>query len=84
MMQWIKCSDIPAPKDCEFLAFCLVGFDYRKFNISNDDIRKRSISTCVWNRDKFTENCYCSGYEHDREDIEITHWSPLPEPPKDE
>lgn len=81
-MEWINVKDEQPPKDKDFLAYVLVGLDYTF--IGRKDDRKRDIITCISSifYNKFIENCHCSGYEHDREDIEVTHCMPLHEPPK--
>jgi hypothetical protein len=38
----------------------------------------KNLKPCI----KFQVDCGCSGYEHDRADLEILYWMPLPEAPK--
>jgi hypothetical protein len=81
-MKWINVKDQEPPRDIDFLAYVLGGYDYDMYGIKDD--RKKYIVSCVWDKctDRYIESCNCSGYEHDREKIEITHWMPLPSPPK--
>ncbi len=74
-MKWIKCTNQQPPKDRAFLGFVFMGYDSK-----NKDIR-----CCFYDcfRKKFIEDCSCSGYEHDREYIEVIYWMELPERPED-
>jgi hypothetical protein len=76
---WIKIHDKTPPQNEDFLAYVLIGFHIDGLTI---DKRKSGIQTCLWNGYKYMESCHCSGYEHDMEYIEVTHWIPLPLPPQ--
>jgi hypothetical protein len=78
MNQWIKCTDDAPPKDKSFLGYVLMGYPHP----GPKDYRLRVMITCEWDGDRFVENCHCSGYERDREFMEITHWMSLPVPPE--
>ena len=79
MGEWISVKDKNPPYKNPFLAMILCGFYYKGI----DDDRIKDIACCIWNGEKFEEYCHCTVYEHDREYIEVTHWMPIPEPPKE-
>jgi hypothetical protein len=80
-MEWIRCSDQPAPKDKPFLGYILLGYHHEGLK----DTRKTDIQVIYWvdSKKKFEEGCNCSGPEFDKEDIEVKAWMPLPNPPED-
>ncbi len=82
MSEWVSVKNESPPKDKVFLGYIFCGYNWN--GIFEDNIN-RKIQTCVWcnDLDRIIESCDCSGYEHERAEIELTHWMPLPEKPKD-
>jgi len=75
-MEWIKCSDkmptvLPVDDDysCSGKLLCIVGGDYLILRYQTSD---KEGGWEVW---------YCDEYEDVVENV--THWMPLPEPPKE-
>jgi hypothetical protein len=68
MNEWIRYSDREPPKSDTILAFC-----------ECDD-----VVTMYFEKDieKWVANCGCSGWEHERGNLKVTHWMPLPGPPR--
>jgi hypothetical protein len=84
MSKWISIEEQDAPKKGSFLAYLWEGMDYAKI-FGGKERRVRKVSTCIWDdfNERFIADCNCSGYEIDREYIEVTQWMPLPKPPED-
>lgn len=82
--KWIKCNDrMPEPRT-SFLAYARV-YREEKFKIIHcsyyDSLEMKGRTYTP----EFFEECDCSGYDFDHMKIEeVTHWMPLPQPPKEE
>ena len=88
--QWISIKDKFPELNKSILAFGKSGFYHESFKTDdrtlqmyvgffydkNGYFKKLKKDIC------FEVDCGCSGAEFDREYIEITHWMPLPKPPK--
>lgn len=66
-MNWIKCSDKLPPKKGKYIIYR--DIKYVTTSWFNDEKKFEYESGC------------CDTYEYN--DNEVTHWMPLPEPPKD-
>ncbi len=73
-MKWIDVKDQEPPKDRDFLGYCLIGYPFSMISVKRD----KEIRLCKWDDKKYIESCDCSGYEHDREYIEVLCWMELP------
>lgn len=81
-MDWNKCSD-RLPETYQFVLVC---------SKMRNDCEPSSITIARWNTEKWEtlcneeENnaCVCGDLFWSTDSDEITHWMPLPKPPKDQ
>lgn len=93
MNEWIKCSERMPDLKKSVLVLAKSGYYYPEVH-GKKDIRDIGMHVGYFYDDhenfkrmkpkiEFMVECGCSGFEYERENLEVIYWMPLPNPPKE-